>query len=129
MGLVIAVVLGYLIYRGALRINLRRFFTWTGVALIVIAAGVLAYGIHDLQEARVLPGLTSLAFDVSEQVPPASWYGTLLKGTVNFSPATTWLEAVTWLTYVAVMMTAFLRPQRSRPAAPSPASDPVPTRS
>ncbi len=129
VGLVIAVVLGYLIYRGALRINLRRFFTWTGVALIVIAAGVLAYGIHDLQEARVLPGLTSLAFDVSEQVPPASWYGTLLKGTVNFSPATTWLEAVTWLTYVAVMMTAFLRPQRSRPAAPSPASDPVPTRS
>ena len=112
VGLLVAVGLGYLIYRGAIRIDLRSFFTWTGAALIVVAAGVLAYGVHDLQEARFLPGLGSLAFDVSAQIPPASWYGTLLKGTVNFSPATTWLEAVTWVGYVAVMMTLFFRPQR-----------------
>ncbi len=130
IGLAIAVVLGYLIYRGALRIDLRRFFTWTGAGLIIIAAGVLAYGVHDLQEARVLPGLTSLAFDVSAQVPPSSWYGTLLKGTVNFSPATTWLEAVTWVGYVAVMMTVFLRPSRPRPAASTaPAQTPTPVSS
>jgi len=114
-GIAIAVVLGWLIYRGAVRIDLRRFFTWTGAALVVVAAGVLAYGVHDLQEARVLPGLGNLAFDVSEQVPPTSWYGVLLKGTLNFSPATTWLEAVVWVAYVAVVLTLFLRP--SRPAA------------
>ena len=84
-----AVLLGYLIYRGALRINLTRFFTWTGAFLILVAAGVLAYGVHDLQEARFLPGLNTLAFDVSHIVPPTSWYGTLLKGVFNFSPATT----------------------------------------
>ena len=55
--------------------------------MIIVAAGVLAYGVHDLQEARFLPGLNNLAFDVSHIIPPTSWYGTLLKGIFNFSPA------------------------------------------
>ncbi len=126
VGLATAVVLGYLLYRGALRINLSTFFTWTGAALIVVAAGVLAYGVHDLQEARFLPGLSSLAFDVSAQVPPSSWYGTLLKGTVNFSPATTWLEAAAWVSYVAVMMTLFFgRPGSARGASADQAARPA----
>ena len=100
LGLAVAIVLGYLIYRGALKINLTRFFTWTGAFLIIVAGGVLAYGVHDLQEARFLPGLYNLAFDVSDAIPPGSWYGTLLKGIFNFSPATTKLEAIAWLAYV-----------------------------
>ncbi len=72
---------------GRSRINLAKFFTWTGAGLIIVAGGVLAYGVHDLQEAGDLPGLNNLAFDVSDAVPPDSWYGTLLKGIFNFSPA------------------------------------------
>ena len=108
LGITLAIVLGYLIYRGVVRINLSRFFTYTGVFLILVAAGVLAYGVHDLQEAGVLPGLSSLAFDVSAAVPPSSWHGTLLKGIFNFSPATTWLEAIAWVAYVVPVMTVFL---------------------
>ena len=125
LGLLSSVVLGYLFYRGAVRINLSKFFTWTGAGLIVVAAGVLAYGVHDLQEAGWLPGLNSLAFDVSGTVPPDSWYGTILKGTVNFSPATTWLQAIFWLAYLVPVMVLFFRPARaaaesspSRPTAP-----------
>jgi high-affinity iron transporter len=118
LGIVVAVVLGYLIYRGVLSINLSKFFTYTGVILIVVAAGVLAYGVHDLQEAGVLPGINSLAFDVTAAVPPDSWYGTLLKGTLNFSPATTWLEAIVWVAYVVPVMTIFLLKSRQRPSAP-----------
>ncbi|MGD9701444.1 MAG: iron uptake transporter permease EfeU [Acidimicrobiia bacterium] len=118
LGLACAVVLGTLIYRGAVRLDLARFFTWTGAFLIVVAAGVLSYGIHDLQEADVLPGLHRLAFDVSEQIPPGSWYGTLLKGTVNFSPATTWLEAFAWIAYVVPVLFLFVRTIR-RPAGPA----------
>ena len=96
LGLGTAVIVGWAFYRGALRLNLRRFFAWTGVFLIVVSAGVLAYGIHDLQEAGILPGLNNLAFDVSAAVPPSGLIGTVLKGVFNFSPATTWLEAVAW---------------------------------
>lgn len=79
---------------------------------------MLAYGVHDLQEAGFLPGLSNLAFDVSGAIPPDSWYGTLLRGIFNFSPATTWLEAIAWLAYGIPVMTLFIRAARrgGRPA-------------
>jgi len=129
IGIAVAIVLGVLIYRGAVRINLSKFFRYTGIALIVVAAGILSYGIHDLQEAAFLPGLNTLAFDVSGAIPPDSWYGTLLKGTVNFTPNTTWLQAVAWTLYLVVVMTFFLRPARTAPAAARPATAPVGTSS
>ena len=123
LGILVAIVLGYLIYRGVLRINLTKFFTYTGVFLIIVAGGVLAYGVHDLQEASFLPGLNSLAFNVSAIVPPDSWYGTLLKGIFNFSPATTWLEAIAWVASVVPVLTIFIttvrrHDARSEPIAP-----------
>jgi high-affinity iron transporter len=121
LGIVTAVALGWLIYRGMLTINLGRFFTWTGAILMIVAAGVLAYGVHDLQEAGILPGLHNLAFDASAIIPPDSWYGTLLKGTLNFSPATTWLEFLAWWSYIIPVVTFFLlktRQNRPRTATP-----------
>ena len=120
LGIITAVVLGWLLYRRAVSINLATFFTWTGAGLILVAGGVLAYGVHDLQEAGDLPGLNNLAFDVSSAVPPDSWYGTLLKGIFNFSPATTWLEAAAWLLYVVPVMFLFFRPAKA--SAPQPAA-------
>lgn len=109
LGLATAIALGVLIYRGAVRINLRVFFQWTGIFLIIVAAGVLSYGIHDLQEAGVLPGMNTLAFDVSDTITPGSVLGTLLKGIFNFSPTTTILEAVAWVAYVVPTMWLFVR--------------------
>ncbi len=132
LGLASAVVLGILFYRGAVRLNLRVFFQWTGVFLIIVAGGVLAYGIHDLQEAGVLPGLNNLAFDVSAAVPAGSVHGTLLKGIFNFSAQTTVLQAVAWFAYVVPVMFLFVRMAfRGSPkpqAAASPSSAPALTR-
>ena len=116
VGIAVAVALAYLIYRGAVRINLARFFNVTGTLLIFVAAGILAYGMHDLQEANILPGLNTLAFDISAQVPADSWYGTLLKGIFNLSPRTSVLEGFVWVLYVGVVLTLFLLPGRTRAA-------------
>lgn len=110
LGIATAVVLGWLFYRGALKINLARFFTWTGGMLVVVAAGVLAYGFHDLQEADWLPGLNDKAFDISGAIPPDSWYGTLLKGVFNFQPDPTVLQVTVWLLYLVPTLALFLAP-------------------
>jgi high-affinity iron transporter len=122
IGLLIAAALGYAIYAGAIRINLTKFFTITGGALIVIAAGVLAYGVHDLQEADILPGEHLLAYDVSATIQPTSLVGTLFKGILNISPSATVLEAVVWVAYVLVVGALFVRAVRrgSRASTPSP---------
>ncbi|MEV6589390.1 iron uptake transporter permease EfeU [Streptomyces acidicola] len=110
LGIATAVLLGWLFYRGALRINLSKFFTWTGGMLVVVAAGVLAYGFHDLQEADFLPGLRDQAFDISHIVDPSSWYGTLLKGIFNFQPDPTVLQVTVWLLYLVPTLALFLAP-------------------
>jgi high-affinity iron transporter len=118
LGILTAVVLGWLLYRRAVKLNLARFFTWTSACLIVIAAGVLAYAVHDLQEGGVVPGLNTLAVDVSSQVPPSSWYGELLKGVFNFSPQTTVAQAIVWIAYLVPVMTIYFLGGR-RPATPA----------
>ncbi|MGW7439005.1 iron uptake transporter permease EfeU [Streptomyces sp. NPDC054849] len=115
LGIATAIVLGYLFYRGALKINLAKFFQWTGGMLVIVAAGVLAYGIHDLQEARFLGGLADKAFDVSGAVPPDSWYGTVLKGVFNFQPDPTVLQLTVWVLYVVPVLVLFFADRR-RPA-------------
>ncbi|MGY4901791.1 iron uptake transporter permease EfeU [Streptomyces sp. 900116325] len=120
LGLATSVVLGWLFYKGALRINLAKFFRWTGAMLVIVAAGVLAYGVHDLQEANFLPGLNHLAFDISATIPPDSWYGTLLKGVFNFQPDPTLLQVIVWVLYLLPVMVFFLAPERIRPAPQPP---------
>ncbi|RPE36875.1 iron uptake transporter permease EfeU [Kitasatospora cineracea] len=109
LGLLTSVVLGWLFYRGAVKINLAKFFTWTGGMLVVVAAGVLAYGVHDLQEAGWIPGLGTLAFDISSTIPADSWYGTLLKGVFNFQPNPTVVQVVIWLLYLVPTLYFFFR--------------------
>ncbi len=117
VGIAVAVGIAFLLYRGAIRFDLGKFFTWTGALLVFVAAGVLAYGLHDLQEAAILPGLNTLAFDLSDTIPEDSWYGALLKGIFNYSQRTTVLQAVAWLAYVAVVLPLFLIRPRARVAA------------
>ncbi len=116
-GLATAAAVGWLLYRGAIRISLSHFFRYTGILLILVAAGVLAYGVHELQEVGVLPGEEVLAFDVSTVVAKDSWLGSLARGLVGLRPAMSVLEVVAWLAYVATTLFLFLRPPR-RAAAP-----------
>lgn len=131
LGLVVAAVLGWLLARGMVRLNLRIFFAWTGAFLVFVAAGVLAYAIHDLQEAGAVPGpFTALApvdaatggvavgwagfpfgwaFDLSASIPPGSALAAVLQATVGFMPQMTWLQVIAWVLYLGIVGTFFLR--------------------
>jgi high-affinity iron transporter len=122
LGLATSAAVGWLLYRGAIRIDLARFFRYTGLLLILVAAGVLAYGVHELQEVGVLPGEDNLAFDVSATIPPDSWYGSVLRGILGFRPAMSVLEVAVWAAYVGIITWLFLRPSRPR-SVPAPAQE------
>ena len=134
LGLLVAALLGWLLARGMLRLDLRRFFLWTGAFLIIVAAGVLAYAVHDLQEGGALPGpfgalaptdpatgavavgLAGLpfgwAFDVTAQIPPGSPLAAVLQAAVGFMPQMSWLQVITWVLYVVIVGAFFLRGAR-----------------
>ncbi|MGE7433211.1 iron uptake transporter permease EfeU [Kitasatospora sp. NPDC001175] len=129
-GLVLATGLCWALYRRVLRINLTRFFTWTGAVLIVIAAGVLSYGLRDLQESGVLGGGTAYAFDVSKHVDASSWYATLVQGVLNLTVTMTVIQVLAYVAYLSIVMTLFVqgvrmtaeaKPAEAKPAEAKPA--------
>jgi high-affinity iron transporter len=116
-GLAAATVLCWLLYRGAVTLNAGAFFNRAALALIVIAAGMLAYGLGDLQDAGLLPGQRWIAFDLTASAHPGSWWVSLITGVTNLSPAMTVLQVVAWIAYLGVVIAAFARASRS-PAGP-----------
>jgi len=130
VGVLIAVAIAYGIYVGALRINLAKFFTYTGAFLIVVAAGILSYGIGALQTVGWLPGLANRAFDISSWFNWSSWYGEVIQGIFNVTPTPTVVQLAAWLAYLVIVLALFLRPTR-KPAKPSsgPPPDTAPSHS
>jgi high-affinity iron transporter len=120
LGLGLAVVLGVLLYRGGIRMNLRTFFRVTGSILIVVAAGLFAYSVHELQEAGWFPLLTATAFDLTETLPDDSGLGAVLRGLVGYNADPSTLELFAWLGYLVVIGTLYLRPQPAIVARPAP---------
>jgi high-affinity iron transporter len=123
-GIATAVVIGVVMYAGAVRIDLGKFFRWTGVLLVLVAAGILKYGVHDFQEAGALPGLNTLAYDISGVLAPDAWYSALLTGMFNITPTASVLEVVAYLAYAVPVLVLFLLPQR--PAAAPTTATPAP---
>jgi high-affinity iron transporter len=112
LGLTLAIVLGVLLYRGGIRMNLRSFFRVTGMILIVVAAGLFAFSLHELQEAGWLPFLDTHAFDISRSLPDDAGIGAILRGLLGYNADPTWLEVAGWAGYLAVVGGLFLRAPR-----------------
>ena len=121
-GLALAIGLGVLIYQGAVRINFRIFFATTGYFLVVVAAGIVAYGVGDFQEAGVLPGIMSHAWDLSAHLPdsasPLYWLYVLLQAMFQLNLQPTVLQVVGWCLYIVpvlVLLTLQIRGSRHSP--------------
>lgn len=121
-GLTVAAAIGYGIYVGGVRINLRLFFRWTGVFILVVAAGILAASTRGLHEAGLWNGLQQTPFDFSGVLSPTSVAGAILSGMFNYEAAPTVGEMIVYVGFLAVTLTLFLRPADAgrRPAAKTP---------
>jgi high-affinity iron transporter len=136
IGIAVAVGLCWLLYRRAIHLNVGVFFNRTAFALIVIAAGVLAYGLGDLQDANLLPGHAWVAFDLTPHIDPGSWWASIITGITELSPKMTVLQVAAWLAYLVVVIPAFVNagragkpaasPQAAKPAEPAEPAAPVP---
>jgi high-affinity iron transporter len=113
-GLALAVILGYLIYNRSIKIDLSKFFTITGIALIIVAAGVLSYGIHEYQELGWIPGDGSYAWDISSVMAKDSIAGTLLAGTIGFDVNTTWVQLFLYVAYLGLVLRLYTKPARAK---------------
>jgi len=123
IGIAAAVVLCWLLYRRAVHLNVGVFFNRTAIALIVIAAGVLAYGLGDLQDANFLPGHAWIAFDLTAHINPTSWWASIITGITELSPKMTVLQVTAYLAYLVVVIPAFVNAGRAvRPASAASAS-------
>lgn len=122
VGLVIAISLGVALYMGSRRLNLRQFFTVTGVLLIVFAAGLLAHGIHEFQEAGLLPMTIEHVWNTNGFVNEDSTVGEFLGTLFGYNGDPSLLEVVAWAAYVTIALWYFLRPLvdwRRRDTAPA----------
>lgn len=106
-GLITAALLGYAIYRGSLRLNLRLFFAVTSSFLILVSAGILAYAVKEFEELGWFPFLQNLSYDLSSITPEGSPIEILLKGTLSYNSAPTQLQTLIWFTYLLPTATIY----------------------
>jgi high-affinity iron transporter len=117
LGIVVACVIGYLIYRGGVKLNLSKFFRITSVALVLVAAGLVASAIHTAHEAGWWNSYQGQVMDLTWLVDPGTWSSALLTGMLGLQPFPTQSEVFGWLLYALPMLAFVLWPTRRR--APS----------
>jgi len=121
-GIVVAVVIGWLIYRGGKRVNLARFFTVTGLVLVVVAAGLVSFAAHTAHEAGWLDTGQGRAADLSPIVKPGTVQSALVTGVLGIQPRPVWAEVVAWLAYLVPATLYVLWPRGKRLSTRRPAA-------
>src|SRR3954451_18309739 len=114
LGLLTAIAIGLGLYRGGVRINLTRFFRFTGIVLVFVAAGLLASAAHTAHEAGWINSFQGQALDLSWLVQPGTISGSLLTGMLGLQPTPTVVEVVVYLGYAIPMAAYVLWPQGMR---------------
>jgi high-affinity iron transporter len=122
VGLAISVGLGYAFYRGSRRLNFGRFFRWTGVLLVFIAAGLLSSAVHEFVEIGWITLGAQSAFDISRTLSNDAGAGLFLRALFGYSSTPEVVALAAWGSYLVVILSLYLRPVPVGPAArPKPA--------
>jgi high-affinity iron transporter len=106
LGLATALVLGWLIFVAGKPLNMRVFFRTTSVLLILFAAGLLAHGVHELQEAALLPTWVEHVYDINPILDEDGAVGVFLKALFGYNGNPSLLETMTYVVYLGAIGTA-----------------------
>jgi len=109
LGLAVAIGLGYSIYKGSARLNLRTFFNATSIVLIVFAAGLLAHGIHEMHEAAIIPPLIEHVWNVNNILPETSTLGRFLTAIIGYNANPSLVEVMTYFVYLVLALGIYFR--------------------
>ena len=120
-GLAVAVGIGWAIFAAGVRIDLRRFFTVTGIVLIFVSAGLMAFAVHAFGEAGLIAN-TGAAFNIGSILPESSPLGSVLAGLFGYRSAPTLLEVIAYVAYLVPVLYLFVWGGRTRPAGPATAA-------
>ncbi|WP_333896512.1 iron uptake transporter permease EfeU [Mixta calida] len=121
LGLLCAAAIGALIYWGGVRLNLAKFFKWTSLFIIFVAAGLAAGAIRAFHEAGLWNHYQSVAFDLSATLSTHTLFGTLLESLLGYQEAPSVSEVVVWLIYLIPALLLFFTPTRATRVAARPA--------
>jgi FTR1 family protein len=114
LGLLAAVVIGFAIYRGGVKLNYARFFRFTGLVLALVAAGLVASALHTAHEAGWINFGQDQALDLTWLVVPGTWTAALLTGMLGLQPQPTTLEVIGYLVYAIPAIIYILIPARKK---------------
>ncbi len=117
LGIALSVLIGVALAKGAVRLDLRRFFRWTGVFILFVTAGLLASALKAFHEAGLWNHLQATAFDLGHLLPADTVLGTLLTGIFGYQEAPAWGEVLVYLGFLIPALWAFLAGARPAPAA------------
>jgi high-affinity iron transporter len=112
LGLGIAVAIGYSIYKGTSKLNLRHFFNITGLLLILFAAGLLAHGIHEFHEAEIIPPVIAHVWDIDHILPEQSVIGRFLTAIFGYNANPSLVEVLAYIGYLGITLVIYLWPAR-----------------
>jgi len=110
LGLTIAIAVGYSIYKGTSKLNLSTFFKVTGLLLILFAAGLLAHGIHELQEAGIIPFIIEHVWDINHILSEASVVGRFFTAIFGYNANPSLLEVIAYFIFLAFTLISYFYP-------------------
>lgn len=109
LGFIVAFGIAFMYFSQSKRFSLRTFFQITSILLILFAAGMIAYGIHELQEAEVIPILIEHVWDINFLLPENGPLGLVLKGLVGYNGNPSLIEVIAYLTALSALLVYFVR--------------------
>ena len=114
LGILAAIVAGYLFFVGSKKINLKRLFNVSSILLILFAAGLVAHGFHEFEEAKIVSGIITPLFDINNILNENGLIGSFLKGLFGYNGNPSLLEVIAWVSYLGIIFYLYRKIENSK---------------